>query len=287
MGPIPVNQSKPGEQADWLSTVNVTTLINQATTVCYTLIDIYNNASTYMWIIAAKVMQIGAGISLIFGIGMFIHGSPTNSIFPFFAAFTAFKLGETWIIQCHSKDAHSRLINTFEKTSECVETLNEAIKVQEKQRLEDRATHLEEKAALEQQAKAQLAAQKEQADQQIGALGITIDTLATAGGENLKQQLDVLEKLETINLHKEQKEAINYQIGEALKDPRLSEADRKRWDALFLVSTSQDEAEKLIAEKYQTSRKVLNGELAKCGSKPDVSNLNENSHPNIVSTQAS
>ncbi|MCP5491422.1 MAG: hypothetical protein H7A40_00065 [Chlamydiales bacterium] len=284
MGLIPVNQSKPGEQADWLSTVNVTTLINQATTVCYTLIDIYNNASTYMWIIAAKVMQIGAGISLIFGIGMFIHGSPTNSIFPFFAAFTAFKLGETWIIQCHSKDAHSRLINTFEKTSECVETLNEAIKVQEKQRLEDRATHLEEKAALEQLAEAQLAAQKEQADQQIGALGITIDTLATAGGENLKQQLDVLEKLETINLHKEQREAIQVLIDEALDEETLPDSDRARWNTLRKITTSKENALAQLKARTDTSRKVLTDQLAKCGSAPNIS---ENSHPNIVSTQAS
>ncbi|MCB1117725.1 MAG: hypothetical protein KDK50_03990, partial [Chlamydiia bacterium] len=159
-----------------------------------------------------------------------------------------------------------------------------------------------QQAQADQQIKAmaaQLAAQQEQADQQIKAMAaqlaaqestnkdlkITVNTLAAAGGENLKQQLEATERLEKVALSAESKKAIDLEIGDALKDKALTELDKQRWQRLFLVATNQEEAVKRITENYELSRNVLSTNLAKCGSAPNVSR--ENGHPNITSAQAS
>ena len=295
----PVQKNQPPE---YLSFEKVVTEGGKYYKIC---LDVYQNRNTYWCMLVCKTAHIGSAVFLVLSVSMFIHGSSTNSVSPLIVAVLLYQYGSNKQLEAQGEDIHTKQLITQEN-------LNKAVFELQSQSKKDRAAHMVEKQELKDAAAAQLAEQKEQAATQLAEqkeqaatqlaeqkeqaaaqlaeqketnsdLKTTVNTLAAAGGENLKQQLEVLEKLETLNLTKEQLNAINKQINKALDDKTLSENDRSRWTALYQATTSHKKAMEQLATKMQTSRTVLGSKLSRCGSTPDTK---ENTSLNPTTTHA-
>lgn len=260
----PVQKNQPPE---YLSFEKVVTEGGKYYKIC---LDVYQNRNTYWCMLVCKTAHIGSAVFLVLSVSMFIHGSSTNSISPLIVSVLLYQYGSNKQLEAQGEDIHTKQLITQEN-------LNKAVFELQSQSKKDRAAHMVEKQELKDAAAAQLAEQKEQAAAQLAEqketnsdLKTTVNTLAAAGGENLKQQLEVLERLERATLSSEQKEAINKQINGALDDKTLSENDRSRWTALYQAATSHKKAMEQLATKMQTSRTVLGSKLSRCGSTPDT-----------------